>query len=64
MVGVSSKIAPVTIASGMAAFDIPVMTAVMAALAYMVFRLKEFSRNAGLAMLGVYALYVATLLTL
>ncbi|MBK8458291.1 MAG: calcium/sodium antiporter [Phyllobacteriaceae bacterium] len=64
ILGLSSIIRPMAISPGMAAIDIPLMTAVLAGLAAMVFKLKVLTRNAGLAMLGVYALYVGVLLAI
>lgn len=63
ILGITSIVAPVSIAGEIARFDIPVMLVVSLALAVLLLGMRRVPRPAGLALLGAYGWYCATLLS-
>lgn len=62
ILGVSAFVRPMAISPGLAAIDIPLMAAAMAALTLLTYRLSMITRGYGLGMLAAYATYVVVLL--
>ena len=63
ILGTTAIIAPVSVASRFSAFDVPVMVAVTAMFAALLFFARNIGRSAGGAMLVAYILYSAYLFT-
>lgn len=62
ILGITAAVAPISIASEIAAFDIPVMLAASLALAILLVSMRRIPRSVGLALLVAYGWYCAMLL--